>query len=55
MDKGANDDMRLKLAIDFWMMRCAFPSWRFLIYWFTLKNAKEPETMTYLAEPTNGK
>ena len=56
MESGANDDARLKLAIDFWMMRSAFPSWRYLIYQFYIKQEKTiVETMSDLAESTNGK
>ena len=56
MESGANDDARLKLAIDFWMLRSIFPSWHYLIYQFYIKQEEAiAKTMEDFAEPSNGK
>ena len=55
-DEFEREEDSLKAAIVFWIKRCVFASWRFLIY--RLFNANEgsvAQEILYLAEPITGK
>ena len=46
----------LKDAIQFWIKRCVFASWRFLIYWLDGEDLHETSNeIRHLAEPITGK
>ena len=52
----SNTDDRLKESIQFWMKRCPYASYRWIIFWLNYEGISDiPQEMHHLLEPIQGK